>query len=153
MKSEQLESLIIDQALGELPPDVSELLDLYLQDHPERRVDADHTLNAVDMTRQVIQNHPEGILDQQGDTERSIPDISSLAGRLRASQALKTLAAAALIMFVALGGFLVGKRQPNLISDTHTTAPEQSESQSPWARYELEADGQILVLAASKYRN
>ncbi|PTY03761.1 hypothetical protein DB347_21250 [Opitutaceae bacterium EW11] len=51
MKPETLKSLIVDRALGELPPDVGELLDAYLENHPDLAAQAERTGKTTGLAR------------------------------------------------------------------------------------------------------
>lgn len=55
MKPETLKSLIVDRALGELPPDVGELLDAYLENHPNLAAQAEHTGKTTELARAAVQ--------------------------------------------------------------------------------------------------
>lgn len=59
MKSETLRSLLVDQELGELAPDVVELLEAYLATVPEARAEADAMAHTVHVARETVRRFPE----------------------------------------------------------------------------------------------
>ena len=59
MKSETLRSLLVDRELGELAPDVVELLDAYLASVPEARAEAETMARTVHTARETVRRFPE----------------------------------------------------------------------------------------------
>ena len=59
MKSETLRSLLVDKELGELTPDVVELLDAYLTAVPEAQAEADAMTRTVETARETVRRFPE----------------------------------------------------------------------------------------------
>jgi hypothetical protein len=54
MKPENLETLLLDRALGELPPAVTELLDEFLTQNPDAARHADTLTNTLQLARQAV---------------------------------------------------------------------------------------------------
>ena len=59
MKSENLETLLLDRALGELPPAVRELLDEYLTRNSDAAREADALAATLQLARQAVALPPE----------------------------------------------------------------------------------------------
>jgi hypothetical protein len=59
MKSETLRSLLVDRELGELAPDVVELLDTYLAFVPEARAEAETMARTVQTARETVRRFPD----------------------------------------------------------------------------------------------
>jgi len=142
MNAEHLEALVIDQSLGELPPDVSALLDAYLGSHPEHAREAQRIREAVSLTGQTMDRHPE--LVRETDQELATPDfmqrLTLLVSFLQSRAAFVSLA----VLVAALVGFWAGQGQsapaspaaPELAAE-HSTNTERK-ADSPWARYDLD---------------
>lgn len=62
MKSETLESLLIDRAIGELPSDVAELLTAYLAQDPRAAQRADEFVSTLQHARQTVAAPKKAIL-------------------------------------------------------------------------------------------
>lgn len=150
MTAQQLESLLIDQALGELSDEASALLESYLAHFPERRAEAERVRGAVEWTEAAVLCRPLALE----------PDISSGDGGAVLSFPAKTAAVRPLLRFAAavalLGlavgaGFFAGRGGgPEAFGEIGAkvdrgAAPSPS---SPWARYRVEPDGRLALLAA-----
>ncbi len=159
MTTEQLNALLVDQAMGELPAEVSDLLNAYLAASPGAREEARRVHRALGLTREVVGRHPELFRGEP------TPRLALLGGWLRRLPARPTLAAAALVAALATvgwTGFVAGTaRQADAPTaaapaavDPPTTpptrpAPGPTEEPSlaadaaagftplPWARYDL----------------
>ena len=59
MKTENLETLLLDRALGELPPAVLELLDEHLTQNPDAAQQADTLTATLQLARQAVAMPPE----------------------------------------------------------------------------------------------
>jgi hypothetical protein len=59
MKPENLETLLLDRALGELPPAVRELFDEYLTQNPDPARQADTLATTLQLARQAVAMPPE----------------------------------------------------------------------------------------------
>jgi hypothetical protein len=72
MKPEVLRALLIDRELGELSPDVKELLDAYLEAVPAARAEAETSTRTLSVARETIRRFPD--LARTGEAE-SEPNI------------------------------------------------------------------------------
>ncbi len=59
MKPETLEVLLLDRAMGELPPEVVELLETHLTHNPEAARRAEGLASAIQLARQAVARVPE----------------------------------------------------------------------------------------------
>lgn len=137
MNTEEFESLVLDDALGELSAEASALLSTYLAEHPDLQSQADRLRAALGVTRETVRQ--EKCLVSSPPLETSRPTISPLFSY----PIWKPLAVAALVTLAALGGFFFGKQKPE-IPTAHSAT---SETNSPWARYELAENGKLALLA------
>jgi anti-sigma factor RsiW len=151
MTNQQLEALLIDQSLGELPEEISALLDAYLAQSPELNPTAARLRDAVTITEQVVVGRPELLEAGAGTPEpvaRAIPDWV----RWRAPSPLIKRAALFGVLGMAMGlGFFAGKldgRSPEKVAPRVAEQPDESEAgnASPWARYRFEEDGRLAVV-------
>ena len=62
MNKEVLERLLMDRAVGELPPDVEVLLEDHLDEHPEARKEAVAIGETVRLARQALAGQPAEVL-------------------------------------------------------------------------------------------
>ncbi|HRQ88544.1 MAG TPA: hypothetical protein PLA50_07090 [Bacteroidia bacterium] len=142
MTAQQLESLLIDQALGELSDEASALLETYLANFPERIAEAERVRQAVGLTGAAVAARP---LALEPETEA----VTLAFPRKERFPAVMRIAAAVALLGLAVGaGFLAGNagRGPDapreaVVGSEHSAAP------SPWARYHVEADGRLAVVA------
>jgi hypothetical protein len=75
MKPEILRALLVDAELNELPPDVEELLDAYLQAVPAARAEVDATTRVVSVARETIRRFPDLAPTSNTKTEPEIAPI------------------------------------------------------------------------------
>ncbi len=87
MKPEQLESLLMDRALGELDPEVAALLDEYLREHPEAQREAERWVRFVAVA---------------GEAVRAVPPVTGTVGRVFLEVGARRLAVAAAVAVLAL---------------------------------------------------
>lgn len=155
MTTEQLNALLIDQAMEELPAEVSNLLDAYLASNPEARDEARRVRQALGVTREVVGRHPDLF------RAAPAPRLVLLGGWLRRLPSRPALAAAALVAVLATvgwTGFMAGTaRQPDPVPAATTPQPAPPDTPPavredvtpatdpagftplPWARYDLAA--------------
>ena len=76
MKPETLDALLIDRELGELPSDVTELLDSYLELAPPARRQADTMARTVGTAREAVRRFPDLA---RGSEAQSPPNVVPLA--------------------------------------------------------------------------
>lgn len=143
MTTQQLEALLIDQALGELSEEASVLLELYLDQHPERRTEADRVRSAVGFTESAVVSRPLDL--EPGETILAFPRSAS-----RFTPMLRAAAAVALLGFAVGAGFLAGNGtlEPQA-SAADVANSETATEPSPWAQYRFEEDGRLAVIVPS----
>lgn len=152
MTAKELESLLIDQALDELAPEASALLDSYLEHFPERRAEAERLREALSLT--------EGAVLQKAlvhEKEASPPAGGAWGFFSQARPRAHALGrAAAVLLLLGMGagaGYFFGKGDrppaggPALIRQE---SQESQESPSPWARYRLDADGGLALVSVEE---
>jgi hypothetical protein len=146
MKPETLDALLIDRELGELPRDVTELLDSYLEVVPAERRHAEVMTRTIATAREAVRRFPELARDAEPQ---------SLASVITIIQWLSPwLVRAAVIAMVATIGAWVGYRaatnsssvQLPRLSERHnreTVVPEPiADHRDLWARYNVAFDRQ-----------
>jgi hypothetical protein len=118
MNTETLRALLMDRELGELPPDIRELLDAYVEAVPAARAEAEATTRTVSVARDTVQRYPD--LLPAAET-KVIPIF------------LWLMRAAAVIAIVAAGWFVyrTGKTAPPVV---------ESRVKGVWAQYQVAYD-------------
>ncbi len=141
MTAKQLESLLIDQALGELSDEASALLETYLANFPERIAEAERVRQAVGLTEAAVAVRPLVLEPEAEVVTLAFPRKEKFPAVMRIA------AAVALLGFAVGAGFLAGNagRGPEAPRGS-VTESERSVAPSPWARYRVEADGRLAVL-------
>ncbi|MCB1229485.1 MAG: hypothetical protein KDN19_04425 [Verrucomicrobiae bacterium] len=153
MKTEHLNALLIDQSLGELPEEVSHLLEAYLEQNPEHRAVASRTREALGLTEKVVIASPE-LFCAAGEETASEAGLPAILSFVRPSAWLKVAAALIALGLAAGAGFIGGSRQTSekgtsLEMATENGAPSGDKAtSSPWARYRLGENGQLAVVPA-----
>ncbi len=122
MKPEHLEALLIDRALGELSPEVAELLEDYLRGDPAAQREADRWMRCVADTAQTMST--AGPLRRPGPSDGA---DGRRAWRLRIAAAAVLLLVAAIAIPLAR----LGTQPPS--SPAESWAP-------PWATYDIAYD-------------
>lgn len=158
MNAEQLEALIIDQSLGELPDDVSALLDAYLAQHPDQAAVAPRIRNALAATEAAVTERP-GLFRVSHD-ETNAPDRGArppVLLSLFASSAMKWAAALAALALGTGAGFFVGRQggAPSaaiVVDPEHEARDSSPPDASPWARYQVRENGQLAVVPSFQPR-
>ncbi|MCB1091646.1 MAG: hypothetical protein KDL87_08945, partial [Verrucomicrobiae bacterium] len=152
MNPEQLESLIIDQSLGELPHDVSALLDGWLALHPEQASIVPAIRNALAATETVVADRPElfripiGVV-RSWDEEIRFPPFASWLS----TSPVKWVAIFAALALATSVGFFFGRQGQCLIErNVAAQKPEMEKAvppeTSPWARYQIGENGQLALV-------
>jgi hypothetical protein len=93
MKPEVLRALLVDRELGELSPDVRELLDAYLEAVPSARAEVDATTRTLSAARETVRRFPD--LAPASETEMEpnvVPMIPWLVPWLARAAALVAVA-------------------------------------------------------------
>ena len=145
MKPETLDALLIDRELGELPADVVELLDTYLELAPTDRQEAEAVSRTISITRETVRRFPELA---RGTEQPSPPNIISLAQWFT-----PWMARAAVVAAVAVtGGWLGYRAGTNSVSvqsarldrkpvaETVVSRPTTADTRELWARYNVAFD-------------
>jgi hypothetical protein len=128
MNPPSLHALIIDQQLGELPPEVAELLETHLAQNAEARAEAERIRQTLTVTQQAMLLHPELARVGMGDPAPRGISAPWLA---------KAAAIALLGALAGAGGFFAGRKPEAVSVTTITSAPPAPRKDSPWARYRI----------------
>lgn len=135
MNPKSLEALIVDCSLGELPLEAIELLDAYLELHPEAKAEAKKIEETLAISRQAVSARPklfsEAALDEERDKEEKIVPLQTSAW-------MRAAAAIALLTLVGLAGYLAGNRDSG---DHESESLLSNATDSPWARYRITDSG------------
>ncbi len=144
MTTQQLESLLIDQALGELSEEASALLESYLDHFPERRQEATRVRSAVGLTEAAVLSRP---LVYASESEAN-PEVLTFTGRKSLlPSALYRIAAALILLGIAAGtGFFAGQGSRESSASADMVAESRPAVASPWARYQFEGNGRLAVI-------
>lgn len=152
MNNSQLEALIIDHEFGELPDEVSSLLEAYLATHTEAQMEAGKIRDAMDVTGKTVKHHPE-MFRAPGNSGSAV--LKRLALALTYLNSRHTAFALA-VVFSAVAGFLV---KGSFQSKSAASAPIAVESKhlggkpntnkSLWASYRIDDGGNPVLLLAS----
>jgi anti-sigma factor RsiW len=135
MKTDTLQALLIDRSLGELPPEVAELLDAHLANNPAARDEARRITETLDLAGETIRRFPErGHTAQTPNATKLVPFPARWL-RLAASLLLAALAAGS--------GYVLGGRRVAAMASaplpppTLSAAPVVASAPLPWTRYEV----------------
>ena len=118
MKTETLRALLVDRELGELPPEVKELLDAYIEVVPATRSEVEATTRTLSTARETVRRYP----NLEVTTETKVIPIWMWLAR-----------AAAVIVVAAAGWFALrpGKTAPPVV---------QRPVKKVWAQYQVAYD-------------
>lgn len=145
MTTQQLEALLIDQALGELPEDIDALLTAFLEVSPARHDEVRAMRESLQLTGEVVAKCPELFAP--------ITPVSTAAEWLPfLGRPWLRIAAVFLALALAAGaGYRTGKDDGGQRIDVIVKKAEPATSStSPWARYVVAADGRLAVVSAVK---
>jgi hypothetical protein len=135
MNSNTLHALVIDRHFGELSPEAVELLNHYLDQHADARVETERLVRTLAVTGQTVMLHPELVVRATTPP----PDMVKRPFVMRPW--LQRAAAAALLAASAAGGFMAGRSSSEAVSAAKPPAPPSSPAGSathaPWARYRM----------------
>lgn len=152
MKNSQLEALIIDHELGELPEEVSSLLDAYLDTDKKAQEEAENIREALDMTRQTV-NHSPDLFRAPANNEASI--MGTIMVLLTSLNTRNVAFAMAIILSGTIGFFLKGMYQPQsaisspVAGEIKTQERSSSADKSIWASYQIDDGGNPVLLASN----
>ena len=140
MKIESLHALVIDHHLGELSPEAAEMLEHFLDLHPESRAEAERIRESLAITATTVQRHPELAFVTASPTSVAKPRTVVLWQR-----PARAAAVAALALITGVGGFMAGRTSthssmPSADPVVAETQPPAARPPSPWARYRLVAN-------------
>ena len=130
MNKETLDALLIDRALGALPPDTEALLAAYLAQNPAAAVDLEQTLEVVGIARDTLDAEPSALL----------PEFRAPRTARRRRQYRYTLQFAGMAAMLAIG-LTVGRhlsgastvRPPTSIGVAVQTGPTLSSENGIWS--------------------
>jgi len=145
MTTSQLEALLIDQALGELPEDIDALLTAYLEVSPARHDEVRAMRESLQLTGEVVAKCPELF-------SSTAPAPPAAGWRPFLARPWLKIAAVFLALALATGaGYRAGRDEAGQRSDVIVKEAEAAtSSDSPWARYVVAADGRLAVIPAVK---
>jgi hypothetical protein len=136
MKPEALRALLVDRELGELPPDVKELLDAYLEAVPSARAEEDATTRTMSVARETIRRFPELARTSETETEPNIVSmIPWLAPWLARAAAL--IAVAGLSVWI---GYRAGVAGGTADKSVATARAADHRFDGLWTRYQVAYD-------------
>ncbi len=156
MTTQQLETLLIDQSFGELPDEVDALLESLLAQRDDLRETAATIREAFQLTGEVVAKHPALFR-----AEASAPEPVSGRGLRFFSGGFKIAAALAVLALAAGLGYRTGHDSRAEMETVPTagnhsvsdSANDDRSSVSPWARYQVDADGRLAVLSSGGPRS
>ncbi len=150
MNPETLRALLVDRELGEIAPDVAELLDAYLEAVPAARAEAEATARTVSTTRETVRRFPDLAPTSETKAESEvIPFVHWLV--------LWLARAAALIAVAVLAGWW-GYRAGHIAGPTETmqaggstaTRVADSRFKGLWTQYEMAYDSRRGAFIVAK---
>lgn len=142
MKTDSLRALLIDQQLGELPPEASELLDAFLARSPEAEAEATKMQAALGLTERTV-NERADLFRVEEESKRTLSYPIAL-GLFRAA------AFAIVFLFVGLFGFYLGNQKSPQTRNSQSLLA--STEKSPWAQYRLSEDSGFALISNSSGR-
>lgn len=161
MTTQQLETLLMDQSFGELPDEVDALLESLLAQRADFRETAASIREAFQLTGEVVQKRPTLF---RADASAPEPVSVQRWRGLRFFTGGAKIAAALAVLALAAGlGYRSGHDSRG---ESGATAPSRSASgavsgvaagnpsaPSPWARYQVDAEGRLAVLSTNAPRS
>jgi anti-sigma factor RsiW len=140
MSPETLRALLVDRELGELAPDVAELVDAYLEAVPAARAEADAMARTVNTARETVRRFPDLAPTSEPVAEpQVVPIVYWLAPWLAR--------AAALVAVAALAGWLgyrtghtAGPSGPVQAGGATATRVVDSRFKGLWTQYQVAYD-------------
>lgn len=147
MITAQLEALLIDQALGELPVEVEAVLEAFLSSNPDRGAEArairESLSESLQLTGEVVARCPElfATAESASPTARGIT--------IPGASLLKIAAVFLALVLAAGAGYRTGREaQGRPSGDLVKKTVPVNRAESPWARYVVAADGGLAVVPA-----
>jgi hypothetical protein len=124
MNKESLDALLIDHALGALPPDPEALLAAYIVQNPETAADLEQTLNAVGLARNALYE----------EDSTSLPLFCAPRKARHRQQLRRTLQVSSMAATLAIGltfGLYLGDTSRNTVPYPIYTSAETVPAPSP----------------------
>lgn len=146
MNPETLRGLLVDRELGELAPDIVELLDAYLEAVPAARSEANAIARTVGTTRETVRRFPNLAPTSEMEAEpRVIPMVSWLAPWLARAAALVAVAglAAWIGYHAGVSGSSAGRTEVVARAVDHRF-------DGLWTRYQVAYDSQRAAFVVEK---
>ena len=145
MKTDSLNALLIDRELGELAPETTDLLEAWLEEHPESAPLTGAVRRSLGVTRDAVRKYPELARPEAPLLEPRVTTSS-----VRRSRLVPLALAASILLLLGGGawvGFLAG-RDPALrtasvgqrASNATPAASAATTRNNPWAHYVLAPD-------------
>lgn len=136
MNPESLKALLIDQQLGELSTETSELLDAYLAQEPGAAAEAVKMREVLSITDQTVNDRAD-LFRAEGENRPpfKFPMLSA---------AFRGGAVGLVLLLVGVFGYFLG--QNDLPESRQTSSLLASAENSPWAQYRLSDDLNIALV-------
>ena len=139
MNTPSLHALLIDQHMGELAPEVVELLEAHLAENARARAEAERIRQTLAITQQAVQVHPE-LARVEIDDDAPVQSPPRRHNRL--TWLAKAAAIAAMVGLAGAGGYIAGQKSETVLTAAPAPAPVAEEpaaprKDSPWARYRI----------------
>lgn len=141
MKPETLDALLVDRELGELPPDVTELLDAYLELAPAARREANVMTQTVRTTREAIRRFPE--LAQGTEVQHPLNVVPMVSWLARAAALVAVAGLGAWLGYRAGAGSIPARDARSAENPEVTMLASRQAGTGPkdlWVRYEVAYD-------------
>lgn len=156
MTIQQLETLLIDQAFGELPEEVDALLESLLVQRDDLRETAAAVREAIQFSGEVVSNRPGLFRTDFSESDRAAarrwPDLRFFTVGLKMAAAVAVLALAAGLGYRS-GHSSRAETPPPAASTSAKGSAVGHFSVSPWARYQVESDGRLAVITSGSPRS
>lgn len=156
MNIKTLQALVVDRHLGELSPEAVELLEFYLAEHEEARIEAQRVVNSLGvMEKAVLPVIPA--LEEKVEVEVEVVDFKVKAATRRIGM-MWLARAAGVALLAGSAGIWYGRSLPKeATGEPVMMAASQPAKSSPWARYRLElnpqAGGMQVVRVGNNYNH
>jgi anti-sigma factor RsiW len=146
MKPEVLRALLVDRELGELSPDVKELLDAYLEAVPSARAEVDATTRNLSIARETVRRFPDLAPTSETEAECNIvPMIPWLVPWL--SRAAALIGVAGLSIWIGYHAGVSGGRADKTVAVARIV---DHRFDGLWTRYQVAYDSQRAGFVVEK---
>jgi hypothetical protein len=146
MKPEVLRALLADRELGELSPDVKELLDAYLEAVPSARAELDATTRTMSVARETVRRFPDLARTSEMETE---PNIVSMIPWLVPwmARAAALIAVAGLSVWIGYRAGVSGGSADKTVAVARTA---DHRFDGLWTRYQVAYDSHRAAFVVEK---